>query len=34
MIGTTIRSEYDLANRPMRKTTLDTNGEVYSAEVA
>ncbi len=33
-LGTTIRREYDLANRPMRKTTLDANGEVYSAEVA
>lgn len=33
-LGMIVRSEYDLANRPMRKTTLDTNGEVYMAEVA
>ncbi|MBR0215575.1 MAG: hypothetical protein IJL96_01525 [Clostridia bacterium] len=31
--GTTIRSEYDLANRPIRKTTADSNGEIYAAEV-
>ena len=33
-LGTTVRSEYDLANRPMRKTTTDANGEVYAAEVS
>ena len=34
VLGTTIRSEYDLANRPMRKTTTDASGEIYAAEVS
>ena len=33
-LGTIIRSEYDLANRPMRKTTADASGEIYAAEVS
>ena len=32
-LGTTIRSEYDLANRPMRKTTTGASGDIYVAEV-
>ena len=34
VLGTTIRSEYDLTNRPMRKTTTNANGEIYAAEVS
>ena len=34
VLGRTIRSEYDLANRPMRKTTTDASGEIYTAEVS
>ena len=34
VLGRTIRSEYDLANRPMRKTTTDASGEIYAAEVS
>ena len=33
-LGIVIRSEYDLANRPMRKTTTDASGEIYAAEVS
>ena len=34
VLGTAIRSEYDLANRPMRKTTADASREIYAAEVS